>query len=219
MTERGAGWAASGSGDSSPTRRLWRTGRGASLKLLRALRGKGALVWPGGEIAATYEVDVFARGAMHTVSGRVQGNLSALTGRGDVRLRLRDGREIEIELASPGRSAAEFDARHPFSLLGEKVAAKRSDEGSRRRLGSDFRRRQLVATPLDQPRKTRKSRTRSRPSQPSRPTAPLPVFRVFRVSLKRRHKGLPANRHVLRDPSSDPLRGHLLPQAGEGPRR
>ncbi|HLK26387.1 MAG TPA: hypothetical protein VKT30_17150 [Caulobacteraceae bacterium] len=121
MSDRDPGPA--GAGPYSDARSLqkpaWRGVRSVPLKLLRALRGKGALHWPGGEIRVTYELDIFARGATHTVSGRVQGDLSALAGRdagarpGGASLRLRDGREIEIEFASLGRGAAEFDARHP----------------------------------------------------------------------------------------------------------
>ena len=105
-----------------------------SLKLLRALRGQGVLRWAGGEIRVTYELDIFARGEMHTVSGRVQGNLSALSGPdgggrpAGVSLRLPDGREIDIEFASLSRAAGEFDAQHPSAaaaILAEGVEARK----------------------------------------------------------------------------------------------
>ena len=103
----------------SHSRRLWRSGSSAQLKLLTALRGTGALVWSGGSIVATYELDVFARGAVQTVSGHLEGDFSALVeqpaeNNGEpalgCRLRLDDGREIEIGLVSLEPGAADFDA-------------------------------------------------------------------------------------------------------------
>jgi hypothetical protein len=101
------------------SRRLWRSGRATQLKLLTGLRGRGALVWSGGSIVATYELDVFARGAVQTVSGRMEGDFSALVERpaasegeppAACRLRLDDGREIDIDLLSVEPAAADFEA-------------------------------------------------------------------------------------------------------------
>jgi len=101
--------------------RLWRSGRGAQMKLLAALRGEGALVWSGGSIVATYELDVFARGPMKTGSGQMEGDFSALVDSTPsaidepcsvpAHLRLDDGREIEIDLVSLEPYSAEFEAR------------------------------------------------------------------------------------------------------------
>jgi hypothetical protein len=91
------------------------------MKLLAALRGEGALVWSGGSIAASYELDLFASGPMKTGSGQLAGDFSALVDRTPsaldepsavaAHLRLDDGREIEIDLVSLEPSAAEFEAR------------------------------------------------------------------------------------------------------------
>jgi hypothetical protein len=90
------------------------------MKLLAALRGEGALVWSGGAIAATYELDLFASGPTKTGSGHLEGDFSALVDRTpsavdepsalEARLRLDDGREIEIEIVSLEPSLAEFEA-------------------------------------------------------------------------------------------------------------
>ncbi|HXQ11459.1 MAG TPA: hypothetical protein VN805_10740 [Caulobacteraceae bacterium] len=105
--------------DGLHSRRLWRSGRAAQLKLLTALRGTGALLWSGGSISATYELDVFSRGAVQTVSGQLEGDFSALVQRPAAnegepsdacRLRLDDGREIEIDLVSLEQATVAFDA-------------------------------------------------------------------------------------------------------------
>jgi hypothetical protein len=91
------------------------------MKLLAALRGEGALVWSGGSIAATYELDLFASGPTKTASGQLEGDFSALVdgmptavdeaSALGASLRLDDGREIEIDLVSLEPSVAEFEAR------------------------------------------------------------------------------------------------------------
>jgi hypothetical protein len=102
----------------SDPRLKWRAGRGSPLKLLSALRGDGALVWSGGEVAATYELHVFGQGSARTGSGRAEGHCGALLertadqveGASSCRLRLHDGREIEIDLVCVDPTAIEFDA-------------------------------------------------------------------------------------------------------------
>ena len=103
----------------SQSRRLWRSGRAAQLKLLTTLRGEGALVWSGGSIVATYELDVFARGPVRSASGQIEGDLSALVERpaaddgepsAGCRLQLDDGREIAIDLVSLEAEGADFEA-------------------------------------------------------------------------------------------------------------
>ena len=118
----------------SQSNRLWRSGRGAQTKLVGALRGTGALVWSGGAITATYELDVFARGLVRTVSGQLEGDFAALVDQAaddageppfGSRLRLEDGREIDIDLVSLESDTAEFDACDPSA--GATILAGRRD--------------------------------------------------------------------------------------------
>lgn len=85
------------------------------LRLLRALRGEGVLVWPGGAIPAAYELDIFGRGEDRQASGQLTGDFSALPDfslrPGDRRLRLDDGREIAIDLVSQEPATFGFDAK------------------------------------------------------------------------------------------------------------
>lgn len=100
-------WGARGSRDQS------------RMKLLGALRGEGVLMAANLTIPAHYELDVYARGATQTASGHLEGEFSGfpdlepdagLTGR----LRLEDGREIEIDLTDLDAEAADFEAHGPL---------------------------------------------------------------------------------------------------------
>jgi hypothetical protein len=89
-------------------------GRQAPLKLLLTLRGDGALVWSGGVTRASYALDLFAQGAARTAAGRLEGDFSALVAADPpatgVRLRLSDGREIDIDLVSVEPTVADVEA-------------------------------------------------------------------------------------------------------------
>lgn len=82
-----------------------RRGR-APLRLMGALRGVGVLIWPGGEGEVEYELDVFGAGDIVSASGAIEGDVVAnlAPGEGDeaaataARLRLRDGREIAVDI-------------------------------------------------------------------------------------------------------------------------
>lgn len=88
------------------------------LKLLGARRGAGALLWSGLAIPAAYELDVFASGPVCTIQGNVEGDFTRLRSRGlagpiqaaGVRLRLDDGREMDIELVDLAPSFGDFTA-------------------------------------------------------------------------------------------------------------
>jgi hypothetical protein len=90
----------------------------APLKLLGALRGEGVLLWSGGSATTTYELDIYGRGPSHMASGNLEGDFSELAPKDEAeselpqgcRLRLSDGREIEIELTALDQSAAGFEA-------------------------------------------------------------------------------------------------------------
>jgi len=49
------------------------------LRLLDALRGDGALVWPGGSIAVAYELDQSGRGPVRLANGNLEGIFSAIS--------------------------------------------------------------------------------------------------------------------------------------------
>ena len=96
-----------------------RNGRNsAPLRLVSALRGQGGLTWAGGTVTATYELDLYDRGATHLASGNLEGDFSSLLGEDDgvtaqaggARLRLDDGRELDIDLISLDAGGADFEA-------------------------------------------------------------------------------------------------------------
>lgn len=102
------GWGARGKADER-----------APLRLLGALRGDGALVWSGGAIAVTYELDLFGRGPLRVANGNLEGDFSALIPADPdeparpkgLRLRLDDGGELEIALVALDADGGEFDAQ------------------------------------------------------------------------------------------------------------
>ena len=98
---------------SRPRGGSWR-GRG-QLKLVGARNGAGTLVWSGRTIPAAYELDVFAQGETRTVQGKLEGDFSDLMdvdgGGGRARLRLDDGREIEIDVVDLEPWGADFEAK------------------------------------------------------------------------------------------------------------
>jgi hypothetical protein len=96
-----------------PQNRTWR-GRG-QLKLVGARNGAGTLVWSGRAIPAAYELDVFAQGETRTVQGKLEGDFSDLidgdADAGRARLRLDDGREIEIDVVDLEPWGADFEVK------------------------------------------------------------------------------------------------------------
>jgi hypothetical protein len=104
----------------------WRGKSRDRLKFLGARRGEGVLLWSDQVIAAAYEIDVFSLGESRTVQGALQGDFAALVSADpdsepatrQARLRLDDGREIEIGLTEMAETFADFEATGaPADLL------------------------------------------------------------------------------------------------------
>ncbi len=101
----------------------------ARMRLLKALRGPGVLVWSGGWAPVTYVLDVFRLGATCVASGSLEGDLAALSALFQfevacaTRLRTADGWEISVELIGLEGDTASFDVTSAL------------DESALRRLG------------------------------------------------------------------------------------
>jgi hypothetical protein len=93
--------------------------RGPQLKFVAALRGRGMLVWSDLAMAAAYEIDIFAQGDVRSIHGALEGDFSGLIPEGETgvdqmggaRLRLSNGREIDIDLVAVEPAFADFDAQ------------------------------------------------------------------------------------------------------------
>jgi hypothetical protein len=113
MSDASTGPTAPAPSATRPRGGSWR-GRG-QLKLVGARNGAGTLVWSGRAIPAAYELDVFAQGETRTVQGKLEGDFSDLMdadgGGGRARLRLDDGREIEIDVVDLEPWGADFEAK------------------------------------------------------------------------------------------------------------
>jgi hypothetical protein len=89
--------------------------REGRMRLLKALRGPGVLIWSDGWVPVTYELDVFQLGSACVASGALQGDLDKLAAlfQLDVacgtRLRTADGWEIDVDLIGLEGDAASFD--------------------------------------------------------------------------------------------------------------
>jgi len=113
MSDASTGPTAPAPSATRPRGGSWR-GRG-QLKLVGARNGAGTLVWSGRAIPAAYELDVFAQGETRTVQGKLEGDFSDLVhgeaAGGRARLRLGDGREIEIDVIDLEPWGADFEAK------------------------------------------------------------------------------------------------------------
>ncbi|HEY3814680.1 MAG TPA: hypothetical protein VGL66_15780 [Caulobacteraceae bacterium] len=93
-------------------------GRGraqSAMKLTAALRGKGILITPNGEIAVRYGVDVFDGGARVSARGWVTGN-SDFGKVSTARLRLSDGVQLEVTVEDGDIEGASVEVTNPDAL-------------------------------------------------------------------------------------------------------
>ena len=93
-------------------------GRAGPLRLLRSLRGDGALVWGRrSSVAVSYCVDVYGQGRWLSGDGDIRGDLTELVGRTPVnaRLRLADGHEASIAIRDIGADSASIELLNPVS--------------------------------------------------------------------------------------------------------
>jgi hypothetical protein len=86
-----------------------RRGRNAAaMKLIAALRGKGVLTTPKGEIAVRYGLDVFDNGGRCTAGGWVTGVGSFATLETG-RLRLSDGVQVQVSIDGGDQEGASIE--------------------------------------------------------------------------------------------------------------
>ena len=84
-----------------------------SMKLLRTLRGDGAVLWSAGEAEVSYQLDLYESRHQRSGSGALDGDLAALAEAGvdAARLRLEDGSELDVVLGQVDPDGATFDTR------------------------------------------------------------------------------------------------------------
>lgn len=81
------------------------------MKWRGSLRGDGALIWDAGERPVSYRIDLYAQGDQHSSNGEIQGDLGVFiddTPAG-LRLKLDDGREVEVLLLDTEADAARIE--------------------------------------------------------------------------------------------------------------
>ena len=86
------------------------------IKFLGSLRGEGALLTGRRRTPVTYQLDQYESASGRTGNGALDGPLGPKAGAGDqARLRLEDGREVEITLQETDGDGAVFETRGAFS--------------------------------------------------------------------------------------------------------
>ena len=87
-----------------------------AIKFLGSLRGEGTLTASGRRIPVTYQLDQYEGAAGRTGNGAFEGHLGPKAVPGDqARLRLDDGREVEVTLQETDADGAVFETRGAFS--------------------------------------------------------------------------------------------------------
>ncbi|HWE47904.1 MAG TPA: hypothetical protein VG407_17935 [Caulobacteraceae bacterium] len=87
----------------------------SAMKLVSALRGKGVLTSPRGEVPVRYGIDVFDEGGRRTARGWIVGAaaFSEMTTAG---LRLADGVQLEVTIEDGDAEGASVEVTNPDAL-------------------------------------------------------------------------------------------------------
>lgn len=91
---------------------------GAQMKWRGSLRGEGALLWNAEQRPVSYRIDLYAQGDQHSSNGDISGDLSALVDGAPegVRLKLDDGREVEVTLLDTETDTARIEVTSATAL-------------------------------------------------------------------------------------------------------
>ncbi len=93
------------------------------MKLVRTLRGEGALLVRRSEIPVTYGIDFFDEGPRRTATGSLEGAFATLAQLTSARLRLADGAVIDVGLDVQDQHGALVEIIDPASLKAAEEAA------------------------------------------------------------------------------------------------
>jgi hypothetical protein len=85
------------------------------VRFLGSLRGEGTLAVSGRRRAVTYQLDQYENSAGRTGSGALEGSLGSAAAGDQARLRLEDGREVDVTLQETDADGAIFETRGTFS--------------------------------------------------------------------------------------------------------
>ncbi|HEX8570707.1 MAG TPA: hypothetical protein VF699_12415 [Caulobacteraceae bacterium] len=97
-----------------------------AIKFLGALRGEGTLFSGRSRIPVTYQIDLYEGAAGRTGNGALEGPLGLKAAAGDQRrLRLEDGREVDVTLQETDAEGAVFETRGAISRPVAATARKR----------------------------------------------------------------------------------------------
>ena len=86
-----------------------------AIKFLGSLRGEGSLAAAGRRIPVTYQLDQYEGAAGRTGNGALEGRLGDAAAGDQARLRLEDGREVEVTLQETDVEGAVFETRGAIS--------------------------------------------------------------------------------------------------------
>jgi hypothetical protein len=88
------------------------------MKWRGSLRGEGALLWDAGERPVSYRIDLYAQGDQRSGNGDIQGDLAAFLDEAPagLRLKLDDGREVEVALTDTEIDAARIELTSAAAL-------------------------------------------------------------------------------------------------------